>query len=128
MSFTILKDWGNPRQMIRGDINLKKIVLPEGLTNVEVNSICENPELEIIQFPSTLAFLGNRAVNNCPLLKSIVVLALVPPIYEDNALHGNNSTSIFYVPDESMDIYKNATNWIALYPQGRLKPLSEFTE
>jgi hypothetical protein len=47
-------------------------------------------------------------------------------VLEGSVFAGTKSTLTIYVPDESVEAYKGATNWSAYADQ--IKPISEYVE
>ena len=90
---------------------------------------CES--LETVFLPSTLEKIEGYAVfYGCPSLKSVVIYATTPPQleYSNSFSDGGISkgTGYIYVPDESVEAYKTATNWSDYASQ--IKPLSQYVE
>jgi hypothetical protein len=63
--------------------------------------------------------IRNLAFDSCSSLTSITCEATTPPILESND-NLSNVTAV-YVPAESVDLYKTATNWS--YYSGVIKPI-----
>ena len=73
-----------------------------------------------ITLPASLTKLDNLVFYHCPL-ENVVIMATTPPTLGTNVFSVNST--LFYVPDESVEAYKAANNWSAL--ADRIKPLSE---
>ena len=58
-------------------------------------------------------------------MKAIVIRAVTPPAFGVGVFGSSNNCPI-YVPDESVEAYKNATNMSGY--ASRIKPLSEYVE
>lgn len=88
-----------------------------------VFSECVN--LVFAELPSTLTSIGDYAFWNCSALETLICRATTPP-----TMSGSNTfvgtTCNIYVPDDSVNAYKEATGWASL--ASRIKPLSEYTE
>ena len=94
--------------------------------NLETNGIFRNcKKLEFVRLPSTITQIGISAFYHCTALQTIIVEAITPPTLCANALKDTNNCTI-YVPDDSVDLYKNASNWVNY--ASRIKPLSEYVE
>lgn len=76
--------------------------------------------------PNTIISIGWTAFAYCKSLKTFIVLASTPPRIQSDTFRSTNSTFIIYVPDESVEAYKAATNWVAY--ANRILPLSQFNE
>ena len=72
-----------------------------------------------IPFPS----LTYNAYTDCKSLKYIKSRKIIPHSISNDVFNNTNNCPI-YVPDESLDAYKTATNWTAI--ADRIKPMSQF--
>lgn len=79
-------------------------------------------KLRFVIFPETLTSLGNYTIYNCTALSYVVFKAITPPSITTTSLLGTTYT--IYVPDESVEAYKTATNWTAY--ANRILPLSQY--
>lgn len=78
--------------------------------------------LEFIELPASIRILGNRLFYGCSRLTAIKVLNPTPPSIEAQTFFECDAQ--IYVPDESVDLYKNAENWSSI--SSRIHPLSEY--
>lgn len=81
----------------------------------------------------SLAIIGNTVTKidssvflNCLNLARLVVKAVTPPTLASDTLRGCSKLTAIYVPDEAVEAYKAATNWISY--AAKIQPLSGFTE
>ena len=81
--------------------------------------------LKRVTFPSTLTLLGEWIVRDCPIIEAVVMKSTVPPTISTGTFTVPKACQ-FYVPDESVEAYKAATNWAAY--ADRIKPMSEYVE
>lgn len=84
------------------------------------------PNLRHVHLPSTIESIGAYAMAYNPKLTEIIIDAVTPPTLEAEVFKSNKSDQIIYVPDESVEAYKTATNW-STYAD-RIKPLSQYVE
>ena len=106
----------------------------EELTRVELTDIneigpftfnsCTALPLAIIG--DTVTKIDSSAFLNCTTLARLVVKAATPPTLASNALNGCGNLTAIYVPDEAVEAYKAATNWIGY--AAKIQPLSGFSE
>ena len=106
----------------------------EELTRVELTDIkeigaftfnaCTALSLAIIG--DTVTKIDSSAFLNCTTLARLVVKAATPPTLASNALQGCGNLTAIYVPDEAVEAYKAATNWIGY--AAKIQPLSGFSE
>ena len=83
-------------------------------------------DAKFIRIPSTFTTFNGYAFYECSKLETLIMEAIVPPTLTTTDFNKTNSTFIIYVPDESVEAYKTATNWSQF--SGRIKPLSEYVE
>lgn len=78
--------------------------------------------------PSTLNFLGQCVFANDTALEYVKIEATVPPTLDqpDNTdkFAFRNTTCLIYVPDASVNAYKNASGWSNI--SGRIKSINDF--
>lgn len=94
-------------------------------TNYGAGPFADCKELEYIEVPSTVTNIGHGFVVNCTSLKAIVLRNPTPATLGSSPFANTNNCPI-YVPDASVDTYKEASGWSAL--ASRIKPLSEYVE
>ena len=78
--------------------------------------------LTSITIPDSVTRIGNGAFQNCSVLRSVTIQATTPPSLGSGAFNNTNNCPI-YVPAESVNAYKAATNWTTY--ADKIKPLSE---
>ena len=88
--------------VFNGCSSLKKVVLG-AITSIDYN-----------------AFYG------CKALEEVIVTNETPGTLGSGVFGNTNNTFVIYVPDASVDTYKEASGWSAY--ADRIKPLSEYTE
>lgn len=79
-------------------------------------SFVDCPNLEFVRLPSTITTIGTtgRAFINCTNLKVLICESITPPSVSATPFAGTpiaSGTGYIYVPDASVDAYKEATNW-----------------
>ncbi len=71
-----------------------------------------NTKLTQIAIPSTVQSIGEEAFSGCPTLETVISTSLVPPTAFESTFKGiSNFICTLYVPQESIEAYKNATGW-----------------
>ena len=100
-----------------------KVDIKEGPTKIDN---FEGTKIESIIFPKTTVEVRWSLCMNCSKLEDIRFKAITPPIGVDNNTFRDTNNCPIYVPDESLNLYKEATNWIQY--ANRIKPFSEFME
>ena len=74
----------------------------------------------------TVTKIDSSAFLNCLSLERLVVKAVTPPTLASDTLKGCGKLTAIYVPDEAVEAYKAATNWIGY--AAKIQPLSGFSE
>ena len=87
-------------------------------------NVCTALSLAIIG--DTVTKIDSSAFLNCQTLARLVVKAATPPTLASDALRGCSKLTSIYVPDEAVEAYKAATNWISY--AAKIQPLSSFSE
>lgn len=67
-------------------------------------------KLTDITISDKVTFIGYMVFNNCTSLTTMTVKATTPPSLADSDAIPNTIQTI-YVPENSVDAYKSATNW-----------------
>lgn len=103
--------------------SITQLVAPNWDTGVFYN--CTN--LKVVVLPATLETLGSQysPFAGCTSLEDVVCYATIPPAVACSTIFPKNKLKGIYVPDESVEAYKTATNW-STYAY-RIKPLSEYS-
>lgn len=94
--------------------SLVSIDIPNNLQIIENQVFQMNSALTSLDLPSTITTIGSAAFASCTSLTGITIRAINPPVLQSyNAFNDTNNCPI-YVPAESVEAYKTATNWANL--------------
>lgn len=93
-----------------GCSSFSQLTLNEGLEIIEKEAFNQCQKLTSVTIPNSVTSIGGSAFSYCSGLTSVTCLAENPPELGDTAVF-YNSTCPIYVPAESVDAYKSATNW-----------------
>ena len=97
------------------------IILPS-IEGIDTSAFRNCEKLNSVTIGSACTFIRNNAFYGCSGLTSITIKAITPPTLGSATFDG--STCPIYVPDESVDVYKDASSfWREL--KDRIKPISE---
>ena len=94
-----------------GCSSLTSITIPNSVTSIGVNAFKDCSGLTSIEIPNSVTSIGDYAFLNCSSLTSITIEATTPPTLGNNGFKNTNTNLKIYVPSESVDLYKSATNW-----------------
>ena len=102
--------------------SLAEITLPASLTSIASYAFAYCSSLAEITLPASLTSINDSAFNNCSSLQYIRIEATTPPtLASTNAIP--STIGAIYVPDESVEAYKAATNWSSF--ASKIKGISE---
>lgn len=111
--------------------SLSSVTLNEGLEVIGNNAFLGCTSLSSITIPSTVTNMYMSCFRDCSSLEYVISLPTVPPqigTADENQAHAtpfyNTNNCPIYVPDESVNAYKNASIWSEY--ERRIKPLSTF--
>lgn len=93
-------------------VNSRYVALPSALTEIgkDIFSGSHNLSFRRVQLPSGLQTIGSNAFSSVSL-DAVNCEAAIPPTYGDNCLGTAFSTTRIYVPESSVNIYKNTSGW-----------------
>lgn len=90
---------------------LRTVNLPSTIQNIYANAFEYCTALETITLPAVMRLLLNSAFVGCSSLKSVTIEATTPPTLGTGVFSGTHADLVIYVPAESVEAYKAATNW-----------------
>ena len=102
------------------DSAIRKVTSLGSITSLSAAMFERCTNLIEVIIPSTCATISVSAFYGCTALESIVCNPTTPPVLDSVIPYQSTA----YVPDESVDSYKSATNWSKY--AGQIKPLSEY--
>ena len=93
---------------------LNELIIPEGIEIIPSNLCNGCLTLKSLSLPSTITKIDSSAIKDCNGLTKIICKAENPPLIdESNSLAAENLKNdlIIYVPDNSLDAYKDKASW-----------------
>ena len=100
---------------------LTSVTIPNSVTSIGNYAFRECTDLTSITIGNSVTSIGISAFYYCNSLTSITINATTPPTLRNkNAFVSTNNCPI-YVPSESLEAYRQATNWSSL--ASRLQPI-----
>jgi hypothetical protein len=90
-------------------------VIPDDGSVIQIGNSAFNgrSNLTRIVIPDTIRTIGASAFTSCTSLREVIVKAGTPPSLNSNSFSKVPNDCVFYVPADSVDKYKSATNWSA---------------
>lgn len=127
----------NPNNVCEACHNLRYIIIPDGITQLS-GALCSSSRLNELVIPNSVTKIGGSIARDCYNLKKIYIgsgmtdmnygyiftniifleevhiAAITPPTLHSGAFSAvAKFTGTIYVPAESVEAYKTATNWSA---------------
>lgn len=93
---------------------LTSIIIPNSVTYVGYHSFYGCNGLTSVVIGNGLTHIDGEVFYNCTSLTSITINATTPPTLSNANAFGNTNNCPIYVPAESVEAYKAATNWSTL--------------
>ena len=90
---------------------LSSVTIPNKVTSIGNNAFYNCYSLSSITIPSNVTSIGSNAFLGCAGLNEIHLLPINPPTLSTNAFSNTPSDFVIYVPQNSLEAYKAASNW-----------------
>ncbi len=124
---TAIEDIELPAQLQRIGSNvffkcpLKSIKCPNTVTYIGQNAFLRCPSLKEVYMGENITEIKASVFEYCTALRTVIITTVVPPTAGNNIFRGLTNFNI-YVPSESVNAYKEATNWVSYANQ--IKPIN----
>ena len=102
--------------------SLKSILLPNTIKSMDDSSLDNCVSLTSVTLPNSLTSLDTYAIGNCYNLKQVIINADSVVTIQSDSFSDYTYNTKFYVPDNLVEDYKVATNWVNF--ADRIYPLS----
>lgn len=99
--------------------SLTSLTIPDSVIEIENSAFSYCSRLTSITIGNGITSIGNKIFSGCSKITTITCEATTPPTLGSD----NNLSNIIavYVPAESVDLYKSATNWS--YYADKIQPI-----
>ena len=91
--------------------SLTSVTIPDSVTSIGDSAFYSCTSLTSVTIPDSVTEIGYKAFYSCVKLESVYCKPTTPPILGLYVFDSNKSGRKFYVPTESVNVYKSATNW-----------------
>ena len=94
-----------------GCSSLTSVTIPNSVTSIGDSTFQNCRSLTNIVIPNSVSKIGTYTFRGCTGLTSITIQATTPPTLKSINAFSNTNNCPIYVPAESVNTYKTATNW-----------------
>ena len=101
---------------------LTSVTIPNSVTSIVDSAFYYCRGLTSVTIGNSVTEIGARAFHSCSKLTSVTIQATIPPTLGGTSAFTNTNNCPIYVPAESVDAYKTATNWSSL--SDRIQPIA----
>ena len=91
---------------------LASLIVSDNLTTIRGYAFDYCARLNDVTLGKNITTIEGDAFRDCGALKSVTIYATTPPTISSNSFPRTLSSCKFYVPAESVEAYKVATNWV----------------
>jgi hypothetical protein len=107
--------------------NNQPLVIPNSVTNIKAGAfLLWSSNNHPLVIPDSVTSIESFAFQNWPLVPYVEIRATTPPTLAGAGAFSLQNDAPIYVPDESVNAYKTATNWVNL--ADRIFPISDRDE
>ena len=90
---------------------LTSVEIPNSVTNIDSSAFLYCTGLTSVEIPNSVTKIGGQAFSYCNKLTSVTIQATTPPTLSNKNAFDNTNNCPIYVPAESLEAYRQATNW-----------------
>lgn len=99
-----------------GCTNLRSVEMGNGVTEIAERAFSGCQHLQSFEFGTAMQTIGEEAFSDCSEMTKLVSYAVVPPVCSTQALDDINKWECtLYVPEESIEDYKVAPQWMEFF-------------
>ena len=93
---------------------LTSVTIGNSVTSIGSSAFSYCSKLTSVTIGNSVTSIGGSAFSDCSGLTSVTIQATTPPTLANTRAFSNTNNCPIYVPAESVDAYKQATNWSSL--------------
>ena len=91
--------------------SLTSVTIPDSVTSIGTGIFYSCRRLKTVTIPNSITSISDYLFAYCSGLTSITIEATTPPTLANTSAFNDTNNCPIYVPAESVDAYKTATNW-----------------
>ena len=97
----------------RSGCYIQTLIIPDSVTSIGETSFQSPNKLQLLIIPDSVTSIERQAFENCEMLTKCIIKSIVPPTLGIYVFRFMPEYAKIFVPAESVDAYKTATNWSA---------------
>ena len=90
---------------------LTSVTIPNSVTSIGSSAFMDCSGLTSVTIPNSVTSIGEKAFYRCESLTSITCKASTPPTCGSSVFDGVDQSLVIYVPEGSVQKYKNKPQW-----------------
>jgi len=98
-------------QAFNNSYSLQNLTIGENVEIIGEYAFYYNTSLLYVRIPSSVSHIGSYAFGYCPNRKSYRIGSVIPPTIDGEEPFYSTEDATLYVPEASIDLYKNEKNW-----------------
>ena len=107
--------------------SLVAVILSNSLATISGYAFANCPSLYKIDIPASVTLIGSYAFSGCTSLVDVIIRGT--PALGGSVVFGNNpSNQRFYVHRSDLSWFSTATNWSAIYGEGKIVAAADYIE
>ena len=91
--------------------SLKKVEIPNSVDTINNNTFQYCTSLRSVILPDSVKYIAFQVFEECTSMEALICYTKDVPHTEENTFYNCNSDMIIYVPEESVESYRNAVPW-----------------
>lgn len=115
-----------PNYTFSSCVNVVKLVIPQGILNIEIYAFSTCYALTNLTIPSSVSSISTYAFSGCGGIGEIHMKRTTPPTIQSNTFNSMASDCVIYVPKSEnhtvLNSYKSATYWSTYASQIQEEP------
>ncbi|MCM1296061.1 MAG: leucine-rich repeat protein [Muribaculaceae bacterium] len=104
--------WGGLEKGSFSETLIEKLIIGDNIEIINDKASIGCQHLKYVSIGKNVSHIGAEAFSGCPLIETVVCMAKEPPTLDDSAFNNVDYTHcVVEVPEESIELYRNASGW-----------------